>query len=195
MRIAKESDLRKLVVLHCQFIPYSINARLGEVWLAALYKQHIRAPGRYSFVATGENLDEPIGGIFCTSISELHFRKTFPRVSLKDIIHINWKVLFTIRAVDFRDLLQIHRVIARLEKDGQFVYINSWFAKSTNSFPKIGSQLLKHFIITARGDGFVKVYVDVRKDNARAFDRYDAEGFKVCSTTSLSYVLVKNLLK
>ncbi len=195
MRNVKESDVKKLALLHGQFIPYSINARLGEVWLTALYKQHIRAPGRYSFVATGENLEEVIGGIFGTSISDLQFHKTFPRVLFKDLIRIKWQVLFTIRAVEYLDLFQVHRFIAGLEKGGQCVYINSWFAKSTKNFPKIGSQLLKHLIVAVQRDGFVKVYVDVRKDNVRAITRYDAEGFNVCSTSTLSYVLVKDLCK
>lgn len=195
MRIVKESDVKNLAVLHGQFIPYSVNARLGKVWLTALYKQHIRAPGRYSFIATGENLEEPIGGIFGTSVSDLQFNKTFSRVLFKDIICINWKALLAIRAVDYLDLFQIHRVIAGFEKGGQSVYINSWFAKSTSNFPKIGSQLLKHLIVTAQQDGFVKIYVDVRKDNVRAISRYETEGFKVYSTSILSYILVKDLYK
>jgi len=193
LRPAKNYDVRALAVLHSECIPYSINSKLGGVWLRALYTQFLASPGRISIVATGEGGDSPIGGIFASSLSQLRLVSTLPRVSLAELRSLNWIALFQTRIVDYFDFFQVLRLISRLGPNEKGLYINSWFAYSSANSPRIGSQLLNRLLSHAQRDGFILVYVDVRRDNTRAIEKYMREGFAIYRSTKLSHLLAKDL--
>ena len=166
---------------------------MGEFWIRALYKKYLDSPGRLSIVATSRYGDDPIGGIFASSISDLKPANTLPSISIRELRLINWKALFRIKFGEYLDLLQVLRLISQLKANPRALYISSWFAFSTSESPNVGSQLLRYFLDCAQRDGYSMVYVDVRIANNRAIKKYEDQGFTIYKSTRLSHLLAKNL--